>query len=146
MKRNATLDQIDAAINRVEARLFRAALALQKLRRQRVQKLRRKPPPAKTSVVTASPAETLVVTASSDLTIPAALDRRSQATKDADRARLMDLNAAETIKAELAERKKRKAAGQAARRKAKLSGETRQMPLTGKAALAAIREDKPGQS
>jgi len=41
--------------------------------------------------------------------------------------------------AEIAERKKAKARGQAATRKAKQSGATKRMPLQGKAALAAIR-------
>jgi len=52
---------------------------------------------------------------------------------DADKA------AAEAIKAAAAERAKKKKAGQAAARKAKLSGETRRMPLTGKAAIDAIK-------
>jgi hypothetical protein len=46
---------------------------------------------------------------------------------------------AEQIKQEQAETKKIKAAGRIAKMKAKKSGETKKMPLTGKAAIAAIR-------
>ena len=46
---------------------------------------------------------------------------------------------AEQIRAEQAELKKLKARGRIAKMKAKQSGELRKMPLTGKAALAAIR-------
>ena len=46
---------------------------------------------------------------------------------------------AEQIKAEQAETKKKKAAGRIAKMKAKKSGETKKMPLTGRAALDAIR-------
>jgi hypothetical protein len=46
---------------------------------------------------------------------------------------------AEQIAAEQAETKKKKAQGRIAKMKAKKSGETRKMPLTGKAALEAIR-------
>jgi hypothetical protein len=46
---------------------------------------------------------------------------------------------AEQIKAEQAETKRKKAAGRIATMKAKKAGETRKMPLTGRAALAAIR-------
>jgi hypothetical protein len=46
---------------------------------------------------------------------------------------------AEQIRAEQAEIKRRKSAGRIAKMKAKQSGETRKMPLTGRAALDAIR-------
>ena len=46
---------------------------------------------------------------------------------------------AKTILAEQAEHKRLKAKGRKAKEKARLSGKTRKMPLTGKAALAAIR-------
>ena len=48
---------------------------------------------------------------------------------------------AEQIAAEQKDLKRRKAQGRIATMKAKKSGETRKMPLTGKAALAAIRGD-----
>ena len=57
---------------------------------------------------------------------------RRQGPSDADKA------AADTIKAEQAATKKAKAQGRIATMKAKKSGETRKMPLTGKAALALI--------
>jgi hypothetical protein len=47
--------------------------------------------------------------------------------------------AAEAIRAEQAEARRLKATGRIAKLKAQKSGETRKMPLTGKAALAAIR-------
>jgi len=47
---------------------------------------------------------------------------------------------ADSIRAEQAERKKLKARGRIATMKAKQSGATKRMPLTGKAALAALRE------
>ena len=60
---------------------------------------------------------------------PPAFLRRSQ----------KDQAAIEAAKAERVERGKRKRQGQEATRKARRAGETRRMPLTGKAALAAIR-------
>jgi hypothetical protein len=67
-----------------------------------------------------------------DLGIPDFL--RRQGRTDADIA------AADAIKAEQAAVAKAKAAGRFAKIKAKKSGETRKMPLTGKAALALINE------
>ena len=65
-----------------------------------------------------------------DLGIPAFLRRQSKA----------DADVAAEIKAEQAAVSKAKAAGRIAKMKAKKSGETRKMPLTGKAALALINE------
>ena len=67
-----------------------------------------------------------------DLGIPDFL--RRQGRTDADVA------AAEAIKVEQAAVAKAKASGRIAKMKAKKSGETRKMPLTGKAALALINE------
>jgi DNA gyrase/topoisomerase IV subunit B len=50
-----------------------------------------------------------------------------------------DKAAADQIRQEQADAKARKAAGRKARKEAERKGETRRMPLTGKAALAAIR-------
>lgn len=78
----------------------------------------------------------LITTPAADLEIPTAFDRRAKPlaeTLDVDEV------AKAMIRQEQADLKKRKAAGRAARRKAKLAGELRRMPLTGKAALDAIR-------
>jgi hypothetical protein len=60
--------------------------------------------------------------------IPAFLRRQSSPSPVADQ-----------IRAEIEEKKKAKARGRIATMKAKKAGETKKMPLTGKAALAAIR-------
>jgi hypothetical protein len=82
---------------------------------------------------------------------PAAAPAPAQANPDGldppdflDRSRKLagdkrDELARAAILAEQAERKKLRAQNRADERKAKLSGATRRMPLTGKAALAAIR-------
>ena len=54
-------------------------------------------------------------------------------------AKAKDAEAAEAIRRELAERKTAKARGRIAKMKAVQAGDTKRMPLTGKAALAAIR-------
>jgi hypothetical protein len=77
--------------------------------------------------------EKLEQLAPADDDIPAFL-RRGQAAQQA-----ADTVIAEQIKAEQAATKKRKAAGRIATMKAKKAGDTRKMPLTGRAALAAIR-------
>jgi hypothetical protein len=71
--------------------------------------------------------EPLVKAAEIDTGIPTFLQRKK-----------LDSVAAEIV-AEQAETKKKKAQGRIAKMKAKKSGETRKMPLTGKAALDAIR-------
>jgi len=65
--------------------------------------------------------------------IPGFLRRGVAAQKAVDKV------IADQIIADEAERKKTKAAGQAAKRKAKARGDLKKMPLTGKAALDAIR-------
>jgi hypothetical protein len=71
--------------------------------------------------------------------IPAFLRRRSDGGLEATRQRSIDADAAERIKRDQAEAKRKKAQGRIATMRAKKSGETRKMPLTGRAALAAIR-------
>ena len=69
-----------------------------------------------------------------DTAIPDFLKRGIAAQKAVD-----DIIAAEQIKAEQAEAKKQKTAGRIAKMKAVKSGDTKKMPLTGKAALEMIR-------
>lgn len=68
-----------------------------------------------------------------DSGIPAFLRRGGEASKAADQF------AADLIKAEQATVKKAKAAGRIAKMKAKKAGDLKKMPLSGKAALDAIR-------
>ena len=70
--------------------------------------------------------------AQTDLDIPEFLRRGQAAQKAADAV-------IEEIKAEQAATKKAKAAGRIAKMKAKKAGDLKKMPLSGKAALAAIR-------
>lgn len=80
------------------------------------------------------------------LGIPDFLKRQDAAAADAVKAEQADIDipvtmkpdAVEELRAELAERKKAKARGRIAKLKAKKSGDTKKMPLTGKAALALI--------
>lgn len=74
-----------------------------------------------------------IMTAGGDLAIPTFLQR----TKDADRK---DAEAAAALKQEIDDRKKSKARARSETMKAKQRGDTRRMPLTGKAALEAIRQ------
>jgi len=82
-----------------------------------------------------------------DLSIPDFLQRGQAAQKAANDAadaadqRLNDLLIANEIREEQANRKTAKARGRIATMKAKQAGDTKRMPLTGKAALAALRED-----
>jgi hypothetical protein len=117
-KRRMSLSEIEAAINRWEARLFRAAAALMKLRRKRPALMKRpldiKPPLPK-----------------DDLSVPTFLQRTKNPADEAAKAEII---------AAQAEHKKRKAVSSTAKRKAAAKGETRKMPLSGKAALAYIEK------
>jgi hypothetical protein len=128
-----TIEQIDASLARWQTRLKRAVNAIEKLGKQRkrvVSAASRPPkvrpvatdsPPPAASPPAPLPAQPL------DTGIPAFLQRRK-----------LD-PVAEQIMADQAETKRLKARGRIAKMKAKQSGETKRMPLTGKAALAAIR-------
>ena len=137
------LDHVTAAITRWQSRLRRAMRMLEKLEKQkkRIEKAATNPPKPKPRAPSlaetimrelAAPDPTPVKmpqpkpVAEIDTSIPAFLQRKLDPV-------------AEQIKTEQAEIKKKKALGRIATMKAKKSGETRKMPLTGKAALAAIR-------
>jgi len=75
-----------------------------------------------------------------DQGIPAFLQRnRAEFKADIDAAKAKDAARAAEIKAEQAERKKEKARGRIAKMKAKQAGDLKKMPLTGRAALDAIK-------
>jgi hypothetical protein len=140
---DAKLAAIEVARKRWSSRLKRAVTMLEKLERKRQRLLR----PAKQAQVKALPPEkpkplyeTLpkeelaAARAADALDIPGFLrrgQRKSQPTPEAVQ-----------IAAEAEDRKRRKALGRIAKMKAEKSGATRAMPLTGKAALEAIRNAK----
>ena len=136
-----TLEQVDAAIARWQTKLRRAVRAIEKLEAQKKRIVRRQAsvpdlaiaPPLATAVkpkpVPAPPASPPPGAAACtiDTSIPAFLQRRK-----------LD-PVAEQIKQEQAEAKQRKTRGRIERMKAKQRGDLKRMPLTGKAALEAIR-------
>ena len=145
-KRRMSLSEIEAAINRWETRLFRAATALMKLRQQRkrikdpASMKRHDEHPRSTDAAikvmgvkipldNEPPLIALPVEPKDDLSVPAFLQR---AKNPADKMAKSEIVAAQ------AEHKKRKAMSSTAKRKAAAKGETRKMPLSGKAALAYI--------
>jgi hypothetical protein len=141
---NATeLDLIEAAIKRSWTRLKRAVNAIDKLERKKA-RIAKKPvktteKPVETPKAAKIPEKSTVGTEASvtpsqpapDTKIPDFLRRGAEADK----------TAAAEITAEQAERKQAKARGRIAKLKADKAGERRKMPLSGKAALAAIWED-----
>ena len=145
--RGPSLEHVRAARQRWQTRLTRAVNAIRKLDATERLLLKKAAEPAVERRASPAPASSAVETdhlnerqferfveaqpAAAADDIPTFLRRKP--LSDADKA------AAEAIKAAAAERAKKKKAGQAATRKAKLSGETRRMPLTGKAALDAIK-------
>jgi hypothetical protein len=138
-RQQQNLKRIEEAIVRWQTRLRRAANTLGKLEKQRkrAEKAALKPPPESkrptamvrvTSEPVANPNNVrLKFKSVDDLAIPTFLQRKQ-----------LDPVAAE-IKAEQEETKRKKAQGRIAKLKAKKSGATKAMPLTGKAALDAIR-------
>jgi len=157
-----TLEQIEASLTRWKTRLRRAMTAIDKLEKQKKRLVKmhdrdrgvvHTPPhpkekqsfrPAPMTPLTeaeriAEPVLRKVAGMPStgavlvDDDIPAFLRRGQAAQKAADTV------VAEQIKTEIEEKKRLKAKGRIATMKAKKAGETQKMPLTGKAALAAIR-------
>jgi hypothetical protein len=133
MKRN-NIEQNAAAIKRWQSRLKRAVTMLGKLEKQRTRLLRAKPVSVTPRVTLKAPVEIAPpvatpapLTAMPDTGIPGFLQRKK-----------LD-PVAEQIAQEQKEIKRRKSAGRIATMKAKRAGDLSKMPLTGKAALAAIR-------
>jgi len=145
-----TLDQVERSLKRWHSRLKRAVKAIDKLERTRRRLLKaeadfpiKNAPEPKAG--TPKPVETLsescdrIVTEtimshnpSPDLDIPTFLRRTPTARTQSDAEIVAELQAS------INERKRRKSAGRIAAMKAKQSGETKTMPLSGKAALAKI--------
>lgn len=130
-----TLEQIDASLARWKTRLRRAMTAIDKLEKQRKRLVAKKPvaltenigsttwPKPTTTVADIDPPPPVKEI---DTSIPSFLRRTPDPV-------------AEQIKQEQAETKRKKAQGRIAKMKAKQAGDLKRMPLTGKAALAAIR-------
>lgn len=141
------LERTEAAIKRWETKLTRAMRQLSKLRLQRMRLKKKtafeaaaipaKPEPVDLKVKQPEVVETKAgfadtkkpVFVADDLDPPAFLDRRSPPDETAQQ-----------IAAEIAEKKKRKSHARIERMKAEKRGDLKKMPLSGKAALAAIRE------
>lgn len=125
-----TLEQIDASLARWQTRLRRAVNSIERLQKQR-KRIAKAKPPAKPepSAKPAPPVREVIEPPKGeiDTSIPAFLQRKKPDP------------VAEQIRQDQADAKRRKTAGRIATMKAKRSGETRKMPLTGKAALEAIR-------
>jgi hypothetical protein len=151
-KRRMRLSEIEAAINRWEARLFRAATALMKLRQQRkrikdpafmkrhAEFLTKHPRSADAAIKVMGvkipldnepPLVALPVEPKDDLSVPTFLQRAKNPADEVAKAEIL---------AAQAEHKKRKAVSSTAKRKAAAKGEMRKMPLSGKAALAYIEK------
>jgi hypothetical protein len=138
-----TLEQIDASLTRWKSRLRRAMTAIDKLEKQRKRLAN------KATVRVSVPAHPTVDSETTLGAVPPKPEPKpaewSAANPIADdipaflRRQSSPSPVAEQIKAEIEEKKKAKARGRIATMKAKKSGETKRMPLTGKAALAAIR-------
>lgn len=145
MAKKQSLEQIETSLARWTTRLRRAVTMVDKLHRQRGRLVRAqaKPPVPKPVEAPKPKPEPLAVTIMREL----ATDDPTPGVKVALTAReVADLEipsflrrqsdpAADAIRAEQAETKRLKAKGRIATMKAKQSGETRRMPLTGKAAL-----------
>jgi hypothetical protein len=160
-KRTMTLEHIDYSLSRWKTRLKRAMTAIDKLEKQRKRLVKastvRASVPAHPTVdsettlgaVPPSPIANSVVPCYKGVNCnwpacPAPCDGRPGTERSIDTSipsflRRSPNPVAEAIKVEQAETKRLKAQGRIAKMKAKQSGETRKMPLTGKAALAAIR-------
>jgi hypothetical protein len=158
------LDHVNKAIARWETRLKRAVTTLDKLKKQR-KRLERNPPTTagqRAAILAASvdgPAperpRAHAVIADLGSTLGPAI---REAAQDAGMPDIPDFlrrdpageikaaeqisQAAEAIRQERADIKRRKAAGRIAKMKAKKSGETRKMPLGGNAALEFIRNEE----
>lgn len=136
MAKKQTLESINAAMSRWQTRLRRAANMVAKLegQRRRLEKAASKPKatPAPKEPVKPPAPERTPLPAATPVAIDTSIPEFLQRTPDPGTGQL---------KAELADQKARKTAGRIAKMKAVKSGETKRMPLTGRAALAAIRGD-----
>jgi hypothetical protein len=143
-KKTMTLEHIDYSISRWKTRLKRAMTAIDKLEKQRKRILKARAdlavaPPLAKAVRVSVPAHPTVDSETTLGAVPPPSQAKEVDTSIPSFLRRSPDPVAEAIKVEQAETKRLKAQGRIAKMKAKQSGETRKMPLTGKAALAAIR-------
>lgn len=156
-KKQITVEQIDERITRWQGKLKRAVNTIERLQRMRKRALKKAaavdlaiaPPLAKAVKPKPEPlavtlfkemaaegaAESAERPAAPGVQAPAAIDTTLPDFLRRDR----DTPEAAQIRAEQAERKSRKNAGRIATMKAKARGDLKKMPLTGRAAMAAIR-------
>ena len=151
-KKPKTIESLDASLARWKTRLKRAVTMIDKLEKQRkrMAKAATKPKTLPAGVHAKIVDTTVMQMAAPDPT-PVKGDLGNLSTVDKLKAAEIDTGipaflrrkepdpVTEQIKAEQAETKKKKAQGRIAKMKAKQSGETKKMPLTGRAALDAIR-------
>jgi hypothetical protein len=137
MAKKQTLEQVEASMARWQTRLRRAVTMIDKLGRQRkrLAKAQASPPVARPEPLAVTimkemtaPAPTPAPPVEIENEIPAFLRRQKPGNPIGDQ-----------IKAEIEAKKTAKARGRIATMKAKKAGDLKKMPLTGKAALAAIR-------
>ena len=163
MAKRETIETIDVALARWKPRLKRAVNAIDKLEKKRRRLVAKAtvsaaldPVLEQLGALTIRPKTERVVVFEGDPIDPVKIvdDPAVKAAKASVEAALLDQSpdlgipsflrrapdpVAEEIKAEQAATKKAKAAGRIAKMKAKKAGDLKKMPLTGKAALAAIR-------
>jgi len=144
------LEQNEAAIKRWRTRLKRAMTMLDKLEKQRKRLAVRASVPAhptvdsETTLGTVPPAPTLSEALAKQIAeqVPQQVHQSDMLGDDIPaflRRQTAPSPVAEAIRQEQAETKRLKAKGRIAKMKAKKAGDLKKMPLTGKAALAAIR-------
>jgi len=163
MAKRETIETIDAALARWKPRLKRAVNAIDKLEKKRRRLVAKAtvsaaldPVLEQLGALTIRPKTERVIVFEGAPIDPVKIvdDPAVKAAKASVEAALLDQSpdlgipsflrrapdpVAEEIKAEQAATKKAKAAGRIAKMKAKKAGDLKKMPLTGKAALAAIR-------
>ena len=141
-KKTMTLEHIDYSISRWKTRLKRAMTAIDKLEKQKKRLIKatavRAFVPAYPTVDSETTLGAVPPTPVMMIETPAPPPMRGDDGIPTFLRRSPD-PVTEAIKVEQAETKRLKAQGRIAKMKAKQSGETKRMPLTGKAALAAIR-------
>jgi hypothetical protein len=147
-RKTETIEHLDASIARWKTRLKRAVTMIDKLEKKR-KRLAAKP--VKTEKVVVFEPEPMVKVTSHPVANPNNVKLTFEPVKDANldipeflrrgqaAQKAADAVIADQIKAEQAATKTAKARGRIATMKAKKAGETKKMPLTGKAALDAIR-------
>lgn len=166
MAKKPTIESVDASLTRWKTRLKRAITMINKLEKQkrRMEKAAVQPPtervPASTlvaavkghiarsraAVQVSPPADRTVDGETTPRTLPPPAPKPDIDTdipeflrRGAAAQKAVDEVIADQIRQEQADTKKKKAQGRIAKMKAKQSGETKKMPLSGKAALEYIK-------